>query len=131
MALIGVWGDLIFSVKQNEIKTFDKLKWDVGAKFTTHTRHLKAPLLEFTGVDVESISFSMFFSVSLGTNPKREIDKLIRALQEGKAHRLVLGTDNYGKWVMEKISNTMEQVDNRGNLIVASVSVTMKSYAER
>lgn len=131
MAQIGSWGNLIFSVKQDEIKTFEKLKWDIGAKYTTHTRHLKAPLLEFTGIDVESISFSMFFSIDLGVNPKPELDKLIRAVQGGEVHRLVLGTDNYGKWVMEKISNTMERYDNRGNLMAASISVTMKSYAER
>lgn len=131
MATIGTWGKLVFSVKQDEIKTFDKLKWDVGAKFTTHTRHLQAPLLEFTGTDVESISFSMFFSIALGINPRTDIDSLVKAVQKGEYHRLVLGTDNYGKWVMEKLSITMEQVDNYGNLIAATVSVTMKSYSER
>ncbi len=131
MAVIGTWGSLVFSVKQDEIKTFDKLKWEVGAKYTTHTRHLQAPLLEFTGTDVESISFSMFLSISFGINPRTDINKLVKSVQEGEYHRLVLGTDNYGKWVIEKISTTMEQVDNYGNLIAATVSVTMKSYAER
>lgn len=131
MALIGTWGTIVFSVKPTEIKTFDNLKWAIGAKYTTHTRHLKEPLLEFTGVDVETLSLTMFFSAYLGVNPKKELDKLVSAVREGKVHRLVIGTDNYGKFVIEKLSNNLEKIDNRGNLLVATVTVSMKSYAER
>lgn len=131
MALIGTWSSLVFSVKREEVKTFQQLKWDIGAQYSTHTRHLKAPLLEFTGMDVESISFSMFYSIDLGVNPKPQIDKLIRIVKAGEAHRLVIGTDNYGKWVIEKLSLSMERYDNRGNLMSAQIAVTMKSYTER
>ncbi len=131
MALIGRWGAITFEVKPSEVKTFNGMKWGVGATYSTHTRHLKDPLLEFTGRDVESLSFSMFFSVYLGVNPKREIDALLYQARNGKVNRLVIGTDNYGKWVVEKVDVDMEQVDNRGNLLVAKVSVSMKSYAER
>ncbi|MFI3254530.1 MAG: phage tail protein [Eubacteriales bacterium] len=131
MGLIGAWGSLAFSVNEDAIKTFNKLKWDIGAKYSTHTRHLKEPLLEFAGPDTESISFSMLFSVDLGVSPKPEIDKLVRATKAGEVHRLVIGTDNYGMWVIEKVSNTMGTFDNRGNLWSAEVSVSMKSYSPR
>lgn len=131
MAVVGSWGNVVFNVKQEEIKTFDAMKWTVGAKYSTHTRHLKAPLLEFTGVDIEGITFSMFLSAHLGVVPKRELNKLLAATRGGKAYRLVLGVDNYGKWVIEKLSIDMEQVDIKGNLLAVKVSVTMKSYAER
>ena len=62
MAVVGTWGDIVFSVSRRQIKTFDGLKWDSGAKYATHDRHLKEPLLEFTGTEVESMSFTMFFS---------------------------------------------------------------------
>lgn len=133
MAIIGTWGDIVFSVSRNQIKTFDGLKWDSGAKFSTHDRHLKAPLLEFTGTDVENISFSMFFSAFLGVNPLTEITKLLAAERSGEVNRLVIGKKAYGanKWVITKLSNSLDRYDNRGNLLVASVSVTMKSYATR
>lgn len=133
MAIIGTWGDIVFSVSRNQIKTFDGLKWDSGAKFSTHDRHLKAPLLEFTGTEVENISFSMFFSAFLGVNPLTEITKLLAAERSGEVNRLVIGTKAYGvnKWVITKLSKSLERYDNRGNLLVASVSVTMKSYATR
>ena len=49
MAIVGTWGDIVFSVSRRQIKTFDGLKWDSGAKYATHDRHLKDPLLEITG----------------------------------------------------------------------------------
>lgn len=133
MAVIGSWGDVVFAVSRKEIKTFTELKWDSSAKYSTHDRHLKAPLLEFTGTDVENISFSMFFSAFLGVNPMTEIAKLLTAMRKGEVHRLVIGPKAYGtnKWVITKLSNSLDRYDNRGNLLAAKVNVTMKSYAGR
>lgn len=131
MAVIGTWGDITFAVSRNQIKTFDGLKWDSGAKYSTHDRHLKEPLLEFTGTDVESMTFTMFFSAFLGVNPIAEVSKLLKAMRRGEVHRLVIGPKAYGtnKWVITKLSNSLPRYDNRGNLLVAKVSVTMKSYS--
>lgn len=133
MAVIGTWGDITFAVSRNQIKTFDGLKWDSGAKYSTHDRHLKEPLLEFTGTDVESMTFTMFFSAFLGVNLIAEVSKLLKAMRRGEVHRLVIGPKAYGtnKWVITKLSNSLPRYDNRGNLLVAKVSVTMKSYSGR
>ena len=133
MALIGSWGDFTFEVSRESVKTFTGLKWDSSVKYATHDRHLKEPLLEFTGKDVESMSFSMLFTIFLGVNPIKEIAKLLQAMRRGEVHRLVIGPKAYGtnKWVITKLSNALERYDNRGNLLVASVNVTMNSYAAR
>lgn len=133
MAVIGTWGDITFAVSRNQIKTFDGLKWDSGAKYSTHDRHLKEPLLEFTGTDVESMTFTMFFSAFLGVNPIAEVSKMLKAMRRGEVHRLVIGPKAYGtnKWAITKLSNSLNRYDNRGNLLVAKVSVTMKSYSGR
>ena len=133
MAVIGTWGDITFAVSRNQIKTFDGLKWDSGAKYSTHDRHLKEPLLEFTGTDVESMTFTMFFSAFLGVNPIAEVSKMLKAMRRGEVHRLVIGPKAYGtnKWVITKLSTSLNRYDNRGNLLVAKVSVTMKSYSGR
>lgn len=133
MAIIGSWGDVIFSVSRKQIKTFDGMKWDAGAKYATHERHLKEPLLEFTGTEVETFSFTMYFSAFLGVNPIKEVAKLLQAMRRGEVHGLVIGTKGYGtnKWVITKLSNALKQYDSKGNLLVASVNVTMQSYASR
>lgn len=133
MAIIGSWGDITFAVSRNTVKTFDGLKWDSGAQYATHDRHLKQPLLEFTGPGAESMTFTMFFSAFLGVNPITEVSKLLRAMRKGEVNRLVIGPKAYGtnKWVITKLSNSLERYDNRGNLLVAKVNVTMSSYATR
>lgn len=133
MATIGSWGDITFSVSRQTVKTFDGLKWESGVKYATHDRHLKEPLLEFTGTDVESMTFTMFFSAFLGVNPIAEVSKMLKAMRRGEVHRLVIGPKAYGtnKWVITKLSNSLNRYDNRGNLLVAKVSVTMKSYSGR
>lgn len=133
MAVIGTWGGLVFGVSRNQIKTFNDLKWDISAKYATHDRHLKAALLEFTGTDLEEISFSMLFSVFLGTEPLTEINNLAAKVRAGTVDRLVIGSNPYGqsRWVIDKISNQLDKYDGKGNLWAAKVGITMKSYADR
>lgn len=133
MAVIGTLGDIVFSVSRDQVKTFDGLKWDSSAKYATHERHLKDTLLEFTGTEADSISFNMQFSVFLGVNPMQEITKLLKAQRTGKIMRLVIGSKAYGrnKWVIEKLSNDLEKFDNKGNLLIAKVSISLREYAGR
>lgn len=133
MAVIGNLGDIVFSVSRRKIKTFDSFKWDVSARYATHDRHMKDSLLEKVGNGVEQITFTMLFSVLLGTDPWSELQKMRRYVRNGKMLRLVLGGRSYGeyKWVIDQISFDMQRFDNRGRLIAAKLSVTLKSYVRR
>lgn len=129
MAVVGALGDVVFSVSRNQIRTFDELKWDSGAKYAFHARHLQTPLAEFTGLDTDTLSFSMSFSLPLGIIPLKELEKLSTALKAGKAMRLILGTDVYGtRWIITKLSRTLSRFDNHGNLIAAKASVSLSAY---
>lgn len=133
MAIIGTLGDVVFSVSRETVRTFDGLKWESGAKYAEHDRHLKDVLLEFTGTDADTISFTMTLSVFLGVNPITEITKILNAERTGKVMRLVIGSKAYGKdkWVITKSSKDLERFDNKGNLIVAKVSVSLMAYVRR
>lgn len=109
------------------------MKWDSSVQYATHNRHLKDPLLEYTGTDLDTISFIMVFSAFLGVNPIAEITKLLNAERSGQIMRLVIGSKAYGKykWVITKTSKDLERFDNKGNLITAKVSVSLKAYSWR
>ena len=96
MAKIGSFGDLVFSVSNNTVRTFDSMSWDFSTDYATHDRHIKADLLEYMGPGLEGISFSMTFSVFLGVNPLKEIKKLREMVRKGYAERLVIGGKVYG-----------------------------------
>ena len=133
MAKIGSFGDLVFSVSNNTVRTFDSMSWDFSTDYATHDRHIKADLLEYMGPGLEGISFSMTFSVFLGVNPLKEIKKLREMVRKGYAERLVIGGKVYGsyKWVMQKGTVDFQRFDNKGNLWAAKISVTLKEYPKR
>lgn len=133
MAKVGSFGDLVFSVSANTVRTFDSMSWDFSAKYTTHDRHIKADLLEYMGPEIDGISFSMIFSVFLGVNPMKEINRLRNMVREGRAERLVIGGRVYGsyKWVMQKGTVDLQHFDGKGNLWAAKVKVTLKEYPKR
>ena len=133
MATIGTLGDVVFAVSKNQVNTFDGLKWSSSAQYASHNRHLKDVLLEFTGTDADKITFSMYFSVFLGVDPMSEIIKLLTAERCGKVMRLVIGSKAYGKnkWVITGTSKDLERFDNKGNLLIAKVNVSLMAYAGR
>ncbi len=133
MARIGSFGSLVFSVSDNVVRTFDSMSWDFSANYATHDRHIKADLLEYMGPEIETLSFSMVFSVFLGINPLSEVEKLRRMVREGYAERLVIGGSVYGsyKWVMQKGTIDLKRFDNQGKLWAAKAKVTLKEYPKR
>ena len=133
MATIGTLGDIVFSVSNKQVKTFDGMQWNSSAQYAQHNRHLKDTLLEFTGTDADKISFSMYFSMFLGVNPMTEIVKLLNAERSGKIMRLVIGKKAYGKhrWVITGTSKALERFDNKGNLLIAKVNVSLLAYSGR
>ncbi len=133
MATIGSLGDIVFSVSRSQIKTFDGMRWESSAQYASHNRHLKDELLEFVGSPADKISFSMTLSVYLGVDPMTEITKLLAAERAGKILRLVIGNKAYGKnkWVITSLSKELERFDNKGNLLLAKVNVSLTAYAGR
>ena len=108
MAQIGSFGDLTFKVSDKSV-------------------------LEYMGPEIETISFSMVFSVFLGVTPLKQIKKLRKMIRKGYAERLVIGGKVYGnyKWVMEKGTVELQKFDKNGNLWAAKVNVTLKEYPKR
>jgi len=133
MATIGTLGDIVFTVSRSQVNTFDNMKWDSSAQYTTHNRHLKDALPEFTGTDADKISLAMYFSVFLGVDPMQEIIKLFAAERDGKIMRLVIGSKAYGKnkWVITNTSRALERFDNKGDLLIAKVDVSLLAYEGR
>lgn len=133
MAKLGSFGGITFIVSENIIRTFDGMKWDVSAKYATHDRHLQSDLLEFLGPEPDGITFTVKLSAFLGTNPMQEVKKLRQMTRTGQAERLVLGSQVYGsyKWVITKLSVSMQTFDSRGNCLAADVSLTLKEYGRQ
>ncbi len=127
---IGTLGDIAFEVSAEKVRTFDRLRRRGGARFATHDVLGKKPVKEFIGPGLESIGFSMFFSVSAGLNPQNEIKKLRELRDKGVPLELVIGGAAVSEnlWVIEEVSEDWGPVDNKGNLLFARVDVDLQEY---
>ena len=127
---IGTLGDITFTVSQNTILTFDNMKMESKTSYTKTTRKKKKPKLAFEYNDVNTMSFSMYFSIFLGVKPLEMIQRLDDCREKGKALALVVGGEKYGgKWVITSLSKEYKKFDCEGNLLTAKINITLQEYS--
>lgn len=132
MAEIGTLGDIVFKVSQKTVKTFEDLQIESKTNYAKHTRHNKKPLLEFQYNDTDTASFSMYLSAFLGVNPLKEMNKIDKYREKGKILPLIIGGKKYGsKWVIVNDSKGYKKFDNKGNLLIAEIKISLEEYPER
>ncbi|GIO08019.1 hypothetical protein J31TS6_40470 [Brevibacillus reuszeri] len=133
MALIGSFGDIIFEVSAEKIRTFDDFSRSASSRWTTHEIIGRKPVSEFGGPGLDSISFKMRFDIRYGMNPKAEMDRLLILCRDGRAETLIIGGTAYGmyKWVIKTVKQGLKQFDGSGNVLVGDVDVSLEEYMRR
>ncbi len=129
--VIGSFGEVVFSVSPDKIQTIRDLTRQGSASIQSHKRHLNTDLPEFTGTDLESVTFRIRLSKYLGTaDPARELDRLADYMRRGIPKYLTLGTGTVGqyKWLIAKYQVTHEHFDGSGNPVTLDVAVTLTEY---
>lgn len=127
--MIGSFGTkLIFETSADVIRTLDKLTRKTAAKTTRHTRVNQPDKLQFTGRDLDTVSFEMLLSVDLGVNPMATIEVMRTMIKTGEVNILRIGQTTYGKFMINDMSDNPTEVDNFGNILKATVSVSMLEY---
>ena len=129
---IGSLGKVVFETSEKKIRTFFDLKRSASARIGTHDLIGKKPILEFVGPGLEQISMNVRLDVSLGLNPADELKALREMRDKGEIVKFILNgepvTENY--WLIEQISEDHRQIDNKGRLLIADLSITMKEYVK-
>ena len=123
--MIGSFGKVTFQASSSVVETFKSMKRTATASYSQHKVHGKRAVIEFTGFDAEKLTFEMTLSAFLGVNPKTEVDKLRKMLTDKKAYSLALGTDIYGKWVLQSMTDEIQYVYGDGKMLQCKVSVTL------
>lgn len=132
MAKLGTLGEIVFSVSDKKIQTFDDMSLESSVKYHTHDRHLEKPLLEFGGMETDKLSFTMYHSVFLGVNPEKQIKMIDEYMNAGEILSLIIGGKKYGsKWVITKHSKAYKKFDKKGRVLVVESKVTLEEYASR
>ena len=125
---VGCLGSTVFNVSKEQIKTLTKFTRQGGVSVQKHARHLQKELPEFTGTELETVSFNMLLSSFLGASPKAEEQALYSQMYAGAVLPLVLGSTYYGSYLITKLKTSGEQYDGSGNLLTISLAVTLQEY---
>ena len=130
--MIGTFGDVVFEVSAEKIRTFDNFTRASAERWAAHEIIGQKPLSEFIGPGLDTIGFSMRFDAQSGVNPRVEMEKLLVMSRSGQAETLIIGGKGLGvnKWVIKSLTQKWQTVDNQGNLLVGVLDVSLEEYVE-
>ncbi len=133
MSSIGNFGKYItFKVSSKKVLTFSNLNRQVGARWNEHSIIRRTPLMEFGGPQLDTMSLQIFLSAELGVKPRTTIEKIEKAVKKGKHALFVLGGKKIGnnEWVITNMSEAWGCIFSKGELVSASLDLTLKEYKE-
>ncbi|GIO09676.1 hypothetical protein J31TS6_57040 [Brevibacillus reuszeri] len=133
MAVIGSFGDIVFEVSIDRVRTFDDFSRSGSGRWAKHDRQQKKAVSEFLGPELDEISFTMRFDVSHGVNPKVEMDRVLEKCRSGQAETLIVGETPLGmdKWIVKTFKQGWKKLDGQGRLLVGELNVTLEEYMRR
>lgn len=121
----GSLGDIVFQL----LKTPETFQIEEKAKFATISIFGQKDKLHFTGFEAKKISLSFLLN-STFCSPTEELGKLQRLKDEIKAENLIIGDENYGKFVIEQIRTEILRTAPNGQIIAARVEISLKEAGE-
>lgn len=93
MANIGAFSEVVFSVSNYRIFTFDKYRRKSGHRYEEHKMLTRENVLESVGQESEEISLEIMMLKSAGIDPALQVLKLRELLKSGEADYLILGAN--------------------------------------
>lgn len=123
--MIGTLGDVAFEVSTDKVLTFQSLRRAGKARYQKHDVIRTKPVLEFVGDDLDEIPLTIRLDATKGVNVIGEITRLRDYKTNGERLTLIMGGNVLGDFVIESADDTWERVTNRGQPIVASVSLSL------
>jgi phage protein U len=132
LSKIGNLGDVVFTVSEKVMRTFSEFTRNSSGRWTTHEILGKKPLSQYVGPGLDTVKFTMRFDAGYGVNPRKELDRLTEIDRKGKALPLVIGGKGVGVglWVITALEQAWTSIDHRGNILIATVNVTLQEYVK-
>ena len=128
--MIGSYGDVVFEVSSESVKTFQDLQFQHKVRYAQHDIHGGVGLLELTGRDPSTGSLNMRLDSALNVDPMAELATLYVMMRDGVVSDLIFDgqPQGEGQWIIESFNEDWKVVNNSGKLIVAEASVQFKEY---
>ena len=126
--MIASFGKITFKVTEDEIKIFDNFNITRKARYVAHDRINNKPLLQFMGLEADSISFNMQLVQDITGNVSDDLKTLQDMFKKAEVHPLFLGQKKLGSFVIESMSEAYSMMDNFGNIEMVTINLSLKEY---
>ena len=126
--MICSYGKITFKVTEKEIKIFNDFSISRKARYVAHERINNKPLLQFMGLEADSISFNMQLVQGITGNVSDDLKSLQDMFKKAEVHPLFLGKKKLGSFVIESISEAYSMMDNFGNIEMVTINLSLKEY---
>jgi len=130
MMPIAVFGSKVFQVTQDRIYTFDGIQYSSSLNTEKQDASGKKPSTYNKGPGLNSMSIRIYLDVSLGVDPRREIEEWEAIKDASIAYPFVLGTRPLGKnkWLLVSVQVAIQNIDSNGNVLSAELTLQFDEY---
>lgn len=130
---IAVFKNKTFQVSSNKIYTFDGLTWGGDIQSEVQEKLNSKPSTYIKGINLNNMSFEIPLKLSLGVNPKKEIEEWEAIRDSLQSSIFILGTKplSGNKWLLKSVNVSNTVVDNRGILINATLKLEFEEFVRR
>ena len=127
---IGTFGDLIFEVSNNTVRTFSNLNKRKSGRWEVHLPINAPPKPQFLGPNQGLIELDIHLNVQLGINPREEEQKIDNMVDNGLHAPLMLGgiPIGDGNWYIAQAEATYKHVDAHGLIHAMDVQLAIGEY---
>ena len=128
---IGNFGKLIvFETNDSRILNFNNFQRTVTGNWAAHERIGKKPQSEFLNAALQTVAFDIKVNAMHGVRPRDTIEAIANAVEKGQVEPLVVGGRKIGKhhWKILSMSEAWETVLNGGELVKATLSLSLEEY---
>lgn len=128
--MIGTLGKkIVFETSDERVLTPAGFTRTTGGRWGTHAVIGGKPKREFSGPDLQGITFNLKLRADLGVKPRQVLWELEHMAETGAAELLIIGGVPLGaKWTVTTTSETWDVVMSGGELFSATVTVTLAEY---
>ena len=128
MPEIGSFGPIIFEA----LRSPGVVIREIEESYAEHEVAGAKGLLEWTGQKLSRVTLKLRFqAVSIGVftcDPAEELSRIEELARKREPYPLFVGSRHMGKFVIEKVKETLRELDAHGNLAMAEVELTLKEY---
>lgn len=124
---LGNFGPIVFQTSFEFVRTIEKLTRSGNAVFADHRVAIGKPVSEFTGSELDEITFPMTFNASLGVVPLEEVNALRAIMLAAEPQDLNIGGAAFGSFTLRSVAETVTHF-LRGVPYIITVNVSIAEY---